>query len=683
MRWALGNTRANVEWNPDERACDAVSRSWVMIPRFLCIALFSAASAWPVRIGGSEDDGVKAAACTSGAVMVAGKFRGTVAFGSSSLTSSPGSSLGLSHHQDSAFVSKISDTTGAFVWTAHVGGAPLARSAASALALDTTGDALVAGTFRGSATFGSTLLTSHIPDSESGSETFVAKLNGASGTFDWAVRLGALQFGEVDVSAAVDASGNAFVSGYHSRHGARSVNFSSTVSLQSNTDFSFVAKVNMLTGACEWAVKVGGLIRGIAVDGTGHVLLTGSFSHAGNGYSQSGEFGSISLVQGDGALFVAKVEPAMGTFVWARQSHPGPLSAGIAGSAEGLALAVDTSGHVLLSGEYTGTNYFGDVGTTSIVLPSAGRGGFVAKVDGGMGTFLWAEAVGQMPSTASVHTWSPPRPRSIAVDTSGDVLVGGAIGFDSTTLFGATALHSRGYDAFVAKLDGAGSAWEWAIQVGGALADETTAVASASSGSAFAVGMFEAASDAGSSMGGYDVFVLQINGTTGAFERAPIQGAASDASGGAIIAASIAAGVALALAAMSITIRRSMRACAESQKQAPSAQKTWKAATSSGSASSASGAPNGGMPSSEVATADIQPVVPVADQAAQGPATVAVPAHYGVVMGTFLPNDAPPPPHVDGRFVTTQTTTTTTTTFVPNVTDATVHNEQGSWFHHG
>ena len=116
---------------------------------------------WAVKAGGSSADwGYGIDVDSSGNAYVTGFFIGTVTFGSSSLTS------GVT---DDLFIAKLS-SAGVWQWAVKSGGDSVVVG--YGIAADLSGNAYVTGFFQGTATFGSTSLTS-----SGNADIFVAKLN--------------------------------------------------------------------------------------------------------------------------------------------------------------------------------------------------------------------------------------------------------------------------------------------------------------------------------------------------------------------------------------------------------------------------------------------------------------------------------------------------------------------------
>ena len=132
-----------------------------------------------------------------GNLVVLGKYRGSVSFGSSTL-----SALG----EDDVFVAKL-DANGNFLWARSCGGT--GADSAGGLGVDAAGNIYVTGVFRANALFGSIPLTS-----SGQGDIFVAKYNG-SGDCLWARSSGGIG-GDSGDALATDAVGNTYIAGVFS-----------------------------------------------------------------------------------------------------------------------------------------------------------------------------------------------------------------------------------------------------------------------------------------------------------------------------------------------------------------------------------------------------------------------------------------------------------------------------------
>jgi hypothetical protein len=122
----------------------------------------SGAYVWATQAGGSSGDiGQGISALPDGSSIVTGYFQGTATFGSTTLTS------GAPPPTTDVFVVKV-DPSGAYVWATQAGGT--SGDVGYGVSALPDGSSIVTGDFRGTATFGSTTLTSG-----GAADVFVAK----------------------------------------------------------------------------------------------------------------------------------------------------------------------------------------------------------------------------------------------------------------------------------------------------------------------------------------------------------------------------------------------------------------------------------------------------------------------------------------------------------------------------
>ncbi|PXY74172.1 MAG: hypothetical protein CXX80_07800, partial [Methanobacteriota archaeon] len=278
--------------------------------------------------GTSNDAGEGIATDSSGNAYVTGHFIGTATFGSTNLTSSG---------SDDVFIAKLS-SSGSWQWAVKAGGSNSDKG--TGIAVDSSGNAYVAGKFRATSTFGNTSLVSSGND-----DIYIAKLS-SGGSWQWVVKAGGSS-GDSGNGIAVDSNGNSYVTGYF----AVTATFGSTSLTSSGSDDIFIAKLNS-SGSWQWVVKAGGSVNdialGIAVDSNGNSYVTGYFTGTAT-------FGSTSLISGSDAIFIAKLSSS-GSWQWA-------VKAGGQG-AYGNGIAVDSSGNAYATGSFEGTATFG---STSLV----------------------------------------------------------------------------------------------------------------------------------------------------------------------------------------------------------------------------------------------------------------------------------------------------------------------------
>lgn len=368
----------------------------------------------------------------------------------------------------------------AFAWAAQIGG-DLDQGGAS-IAVDTNGNAYLAGVFAGTATFGSTALTT-----VGNSDSFLAKYD-LSGNLLWVKSCG----GEQDdfiFGNAVDKAGNCYISGVF--EGAMNLG---GITLTNDADpfgqIGFIAKYDT-SGNVLWAKQISGTENnaaiGIAVDNAGNVFLTGDFSGTAN-------FDSTSLVSGAGNnnIFVAKYD-TQGNLLWARQ-------AGGADNDAGLRIAVDSVGNCFVTGIVTGQASFGTNKLTSINLFDT----FLAKYSA-TGSVSWVRLV----QRTTTH-WEA---LDVAADLGGNCYLTG----DFTgviTLGGQSRTSTGASDIFLAKF-GPGGSLLWLQRSGGSLDDRSFSVAIDSNTNAYIAGLFAGTAAIGgtnlTSLGYSDIFIAKYN----------------------------------------------------------------------------------------------------------------------------------------------------------------------------
>ncbi|GAB3829980.1 SBBP repeat-containing protein [Hymenobacter jeollabukensis] len=405
----------------------------------------------------APDNGGSGSQCTqsvpdgSGNLYVAGSFSGTVAFGSTTLTS---------RGYDDVFVAKL-DASGNCLWAQQLGSA--GPEVAYDLARDASGNVLVTGFFGGTLTLGSTTLTSPTTFDP---HAFVAKLD-ASGTPIWARSIGTYSYPSANNprygnSLATDASGNVWLAGAFS--GTATFGSTSLTATSGYAPDAFVAKLDA-SGTWLWARQAVGSahddVRGLVLDAAGNAYLVGS------SVSNTLSFGSVSLSNTNPGSngFVTKIDPA-GTWLWARQ-----VGANVAD------VALDAAGNLYVAGSFFG----GPLTLGSSTLANRGSSDvFVAKLDAS-GNALWARSAGGAAYDVAQ--------RLVLAPNGTPCLMGS---FASTAAsFGASSLTANGInDMFLSQLDAQGN-WLWTAQAGGAGNDFGQGLSVDASGNLYLSGYFD------------------------------------------------------------------------------------------------------------------------------------------------------------------------------------------------
>lgn len=204
-----------------------------------------------------------------------------------------------------------------------------------------------------------------------------------------------------------------------------------------------------------WVKQIGGdagnVAYAVAVDLLGNVCTAGGLAGTADFDPGAGVFNLSSSAIYIGDIFVSKLD-ANGHFLWAgKMGGPGDDFAN--------AIAIDASGNIYTTGQYSGTADF-DPGTGVFNLSAVGSiDVFISKLDAN-GNFVWAKSIGG----SAVETGL-----DIEVDASGDIYIGGM--FNGTPDFdpgaGVASLTSLGgNDAYILKLDASGN-FIWVKHFGG------------------------------------------------------------------------------------------------------------------------------------------------------------------------------------------------------------------------
>jgi hypothetical protein len=384
---------------------------------------------WAKHLGGTGTDFAQAVAVdSSGNVIVVGSFTSTANFGGGQLVSAGGSDI---------FVATYS-ASGAHIWSKRFGG--VGDDGALSVAVDSSGAIVVAGDFWGaSADLGGGPLINGTPGL---SEAFVAKYS-ASGQHLWSESFGGTDSDSAN-GVAVDSSGDVLVTGVFKGAG---VDFAGkALSSEWGGIDTFIVKLSGANGANVWAknVRCGGpdIGYGIAVDQSGSVFVVGAFAG-------SADFGAgYLLTAGNNDIYLAKYSSA-GAYLWAKRF-------GGSGQDSGAAVAVDGNGDVAITGNFLGTVDFGGGPLTS---STSSNDIFVAKYKGTTGAHLWSKRFGDYYVDYGL---------GIAADAQGNVLVTGS--FFGTVNFGGgplTSASNQTGDAFVAEYSPSG-AHLWSQRYGNA-----------------------------------------------------------------------------------------------------------------------------------------------------------------------------------------------------------------------
>ena len=417
---------------------NAVSKT-VFVGMILVLVLAPAAMAedpyqvaWTAQIGTSSHDySYSVAVDASGNSYISGYTYGVL--GSSSAGS------------DDAFLTKF-DSLGNEVWTTQIGSSTLDRS--YSVAVDGSGNSYISGYTRGV-----------IGSSSAGFyDAFLTKFD-SLGDKVWAQQIGTTSI-DASYSVAVDAAGNAYISGQ---------TLGVLGSPNAGSSDAFLTKFDSL-GNKVWTSQIGtssdDRSYSVAVDGSGNSYISG--------FTQ-GDLGGTNA--GGMDAFLTKFD-SLGDEVWSSQI-------GTSGEDWSWSVAVDGSGNAYISG-----SAYGDLGDSH----AGGRDAFLTKFDT-LGNEVWSSQIG---TPGDDHSYS------VAVDGSGNAYISGST-YGDLIEPGSSA---GGDDAFLTKFDSLGNE-VWTQQIGTSGNDYSRSVAVDAAGNAYISG-YTSGDLGGTNAGGNDAFLVKF-----------------------------------------------------------------------------------------------------------------------------------------------------------------------------
>ena len=391
------------------------------------------------------------------------------------------------------------------LWSTYFGGSM--EEYAYALAIDSSGNVYVTGT-SGSTDFPA---VNPIYGTKGNDwDVFVAKINAAGTAVIYASYLSANGWNEYGLGIAVDAAGNAYVTGATNATDFPGVTAGSIQpafgGTGSNRD-AFALKINAAGNAIVWATYLGGadddIGNDITVDSAGNVYVVGD---AGPGPVSWIDAGAIQSTYAGGNYdgFVIKIN-SFGAKVWSTYL-------GGSGSEDFEAIRLDRSGNVWVGGSTDSTSFPG-VGGSSLQPSNAGSNDATITEINAAGTAI----------TYSTFLGGPGYDQlsGMVLDASDNIY---ATGFtDGTSFPGVTASSIQpasggSYDMWVAKLNSSATSITWATFFGGSDAEIATKIQVDSAGNVYVNGStsstnFPVSNAIQSTYGGgdADAFAVKIN----------------------------------------------------------------------------------------------------------------------------------------------------------------------------
>ncbi|MBM4356638.1 MAG: hypothetical protein FJ096_00860 [Deltaproteobacteria bacterium] len=337
------------------------------------------------------------------------------------------------------------DKDGKHLWSKQL--PSLGSPAIMGVAVDASDNIVIVGRFDDELTIGNT--TKLLAPNKSNT-MFIAKLD-PNGNAMWSRAVGDVADQQVR-DVAVDKAGNILVTGFFkgTMDFGKVGGVGNGVSISASDAFDvFLAKIDG-TGNPVWAKAFGGNLDqfawSVATDATNNVAVVGSFYN-------SIDFGGGTFNTADGNAFAAKFD-ATGMHKWSKNM-------GGANFQEARGVQFDASGDALVAG------YFQASMLLDQPITSKGEDDiFVTKIAGTNGDFKWSASFGNK---------DPQRAADLAITSTGEPIVTGYA--NGTLTIGATVLNGKGLsDVIAIKLSAAGMPL-WAGSWGGSGVDEGVVVA--------------------------------------------------------------------------------------------------------------------------------------------------------------------------------------------------------------
>jgi hypothetical protein len=355
------------------------------------------------------------------------------------------------------------------VYSTYLGGSK--SDQANVVAVDSAGSLYVAG-FTNSANFPTAApLQGALGSTQQ--DAFVAKLNPAGTAFVYSTYLGGNAFDSAR-GLGVDSGGNACVGGTTTSTNFPTTNGAAQATLKGSAD-AFVAKLNAAGNGFVYSTYLGG---GASESGEALAVDTAGNAYA-VGFTNSTDFPTANAIQatnggGTNDGFLTKLDGS-GAVVYSTYlgGGGGDFAAGV---------AVDSSGNAYVAGRTDSANF-----PTANAIQANNAGGidaFVTKINAAGNGFVYSTYLGGALGDQA---------QGAATDPSGNAYVTGQT--DSTNFPVANAIQpmnstSSGItqEAFVTKLNPAGSAFVYSTYLGGNGGDVGQAIAADSAGNAYVVG---------------------------------------------------------------------------------------------------------------------------------------------------------------------------------------------------
>jgi hypothetical protein len=441
---------------------------------------------WATYLGGSDsEEGFGIAVDQAGNAYVTGR----TSTPGSGFPGTPGSPIQSTYAggDADAFVTKLNAGGTALVYSTYLGGSD--SDVGIGIAVDLAGNAFVTGVTKTPGSGFPGTATSPIQSTlGGGSDAFVTKLNAAGTALVYSTYLGGSGTDELGRGIAVDQAGNAYVTGLTntSAPGFPETAGSPIQSTYGGGDYdAFVTKLNAAGTALVYSTYLGGSgtdqATRIAVDLVGNAYVTGGTDTPGSGFPGTATSPIQSTFAGGSDAFVTKLNAGGTALVYSTYL-------GGSGGEAGTGIAVDQAGNAYVTG-FTATPGSGFPGTATSPIQSTFAGGgdaFVTKLNAAGTALVYSTYLGGNGEDFA---------EGVAVDGAGQAHVTGwttthGSGFPGTATSPIQSTFAGGFDdAFVTKLNAAGTALVYSTCIGGSGEDQAHGVAVDQAGNAYVIGI--------------------------------------------------------------------------------------------------------------------------------------------------------------------------------------------------
>lgn len=381
-----------------------------------------------------------------------------------------------------AFIVKVNADGTALIYAGYIGGN--AHDFGRGVAVDAAGNAYIAGYGTSGPTTFPVLVGPGLSHSGGGYDAWVAKINPEGTALLYAGYIGG-SGSDLAFAIDIDADGNAYVAG---NTDSPSATFPEVVGpdLGSNGgQDGFVAKVSADGATLVYAGFIGGSgldrANAIAVDGQGFAYVTGPTASSEATFPEL--VGPDLTYNGLDDAYVAKISADGSALIYAGYI-------GGSGNDRGNGIAVDNLGNAYVTGSAASTEATFPVLEGPDLTHNGGDDAFITKVSANGSTLLYSGYIGGSSGDSG---------NAVAVNAAGAAYVAGST-FSTQASFpvleGPDLTHNGATDIFVAKVNVAGTALNYAGYLGGNGGDPGRGVAVDNDGNAFVTGT--AASSGGS-----------------------------------------------------------------------------------------------------------------------------------------------------------------------------------------